>query len=133
MRIRLNWVGAALLIVAVSLTPVLAGCGDDSVTNGTSNKAPNMPTDLSPADGSTIGVGHATLTWTCTDPDGDELTYDVHFATDPDPRRVRENLTVCSHQVYGLLPGDTYYWKVVARDPEGLETGTEVVSFTVSP
>ena len=86
----------------------------------------------SPEDGSIVQRAWADLTWSCTDPDGDDLTFDVYFGVQTSPPRVRENLAVEEHKVLGLTVDQSYYWKVVARDPGGLEASSTVLSFTVS-
>ncbi len=120
-----------LVCVLGSLFLLTVGCGDEKLTN-TSNAAPNAPTDFFPANGGTVHSLSTDLTWLCTDPQADVLTYDVHFGVEPDPGRVRQDLTESQHRVGGLTLNKTYYWRVVARDSEGNETSSEILSFTVS-
>ena len=58
------------------------------------------------------------LGWSCSDPDGDPLTYDVYFGTvNPPDTMVSSNQTGTTFGTSGLSGGTTYYWKVVAREP----------------
>ena len=43
------------------------------------NQPPSQPANPSPSDASTDQSVSSTLSWTCTDPEGDPLTYDVYL------------------------------------------------------
>jgi hypothetical protein len=103
-----------------------------SSCNMLTNEPPNTPGSPSPQDNAT-GVNLATtLTWNCTDPNGDPLTYDVYFGTNPNPiTKEGEGLTTASKNVAGLTTYSTdYYWKVVAKDGRGGETSSSIWKFT---
>jgi len=84
------------------------------------NSPPSKPINPNPLDGAT-GVGlEPTLTWEAsTDPDGDELEYDVYFDTSSPPLW-RRTVTTPSYypkdDVGTLNPSTPYYWRIVAKD-----------------
>nr|HPI18623.1 hypothetical protein [Mesotoga sp.] len=101
-----------------------------SITVESSNNAPLKPSNPAPSSGAT-GVGTSiTLSWNCSDPDGDALVYDVYFGTTTNPARVSVGQTARSYTPSNLAEGTKYYWKVVARDSKGLETTGDLWNFT---
>ncbi len=101
-----------------------------SITVESSNNAPLKPSNPAPSSGAT-GVGTSiTLSWNCSDPDGDALVYDVYFGTTTNPARVSAGQTARSYTASNLAEGTKYYWKVVARDSKGLETTGDLWNFT---
>ncbi|UCF49451.1 MAG: PQQ-binding-like beta-propeller repeat protein [Thermoplasmatales archaeon] len=96
------------------------------------NNAPNAPSDPDPADGaSDVGINDD-LSWTCSDPDGDNLTYNVYFeADDPTPDvLVSENQTGTTYDPGQMQYETTYYWLIVAWDNYGASTDGPVWDFT---
>jgi uncharacterized protein (TIGR02145 family) len=97
------------------------------------NQPPNQPTNPSPEDGATNVEINTLLSWTCSDPDGDELHYKIYFGTDPTPELIFTN-----HPDTFYLPGllaynTTYYWKITAYDIHGDSTEGSIWSFTTEP
>lgn len=92
---------------------------------------PNLPASPNPSNNATGVSTSPTLTWICTDPDGDPLTYDIYFGTSNNPTTlIATNLTTESISRTGLTQGTTYYWKVVAKDNQGNIIGGNIWSFT---
>jgi hypothetical protein len=81
------------------------------------NAPPNLPTDVYPPHQSVGLPTSLTLTWSCTDPDGDSLAFDVYLdkANPPATRLVASSPDTLYH-VAGLDPSTTYYWQIVAND-----------------
>ncbi|MCF8268263.1 MAG: carboxypeptidase regulatory-like domain-containing protein, partial [Ignavibacteriales bacterium] len=81
------------------------------------NNAPNPPEVITPEDSST-GIGTTlTLSWTCTDPDGDSLFFDVYFGkSNPPATIISQNQSRTTYTKSGLDSQSVYYWKVVAKD-----------------
>ena len=111
---------------------------DDIYTNSSSifdfttkvNHPPNTPSDPTPEDGEKDVNIDVDLRFSCSDPDGDNLTFDVYFGkTNPPPKKVSNQ----SKKIYdpGILDFDTdYYWKIVAWDsPGNLATSGPIWSF----
>ena len=70
------------------------------------------------------------LSWNASDPDGDTLTYDVYFGTEPSPPLRASGLSTKSYLPGTLNHFTLYYWKVVARDNYGGTTESPILSFT---
>jgi len=95
------------------------------------NNAPNVPSNPNPANG-TINVGiNAAISWQCSDPDGDPLTYDVYFGTSNSPTAKVSTQSATTYDPAGVLNYNTpYYWKIVATDNHGASTTGAIWSFT---
>ncbi len=91
---------------------------------------PETPSNPSPADGATDQGINADLGWDCIDPDDDTLTYDIYFGTSSNPPLIGSDYTSASYDPGELDYGITYYWKIKARDDNGLETVGPIWSFT---
>jgi len=92
-------------------------------------EAPNPPSNPNPENGASDLSIDTILSWTCIDPDGDELTYDVYFGVSSPPPLINSNHTSMNYDPDTLGNGTTYYWKIVASD--GLnETEGPVWEFT---
>lgn len=73
------------------------------------------------------------LTWeTATDPDGDDVSYQVYFDTENPPQiTIANQLAISSFTIENALETETtYYWKVIAKDTEGNTTESDISSFT---
>ena len=119
-------IGSALVV-----SILLGGCSDDD-TNPVfpDNQVPATPSNPSPADGATDQYRSISLSWTCSDPDDDPLTYDVFFGTANDPPRVAENQTRTGFDPGGLNKNQLYYWKIISIDDHYHSTVGSVWSFT---
>jgi len=84
-----------------------------------SNQSPDTPSNPSPADGAINITIDTTLSWSCSDPDGDDLTYKIYFGTVDPPPFVEEGLTEALYDPGILEFNTTYYWKIVAFDVYG--------------
>ena len=106
--------------------------GNPDLTMGVVNQVPFQPTDPNPSNGVIDITVDTLLSWNCSDPNGDNLVYDVYFeAEDPDP-----DILVSGDQsttIYdpGLLEYETkYYWKIIAKDTCNATTSGLIWNFT---
>jgi hypothetical protein len=99
-------------------------------TTSLPNNPPNPPSNPSPTNGSTNVDINADLSWTCTDPDGDPLTYDVYFGTNSNPPLVSSGQSASSYDPGTMSYGTTYYWRIVAEDNHGASTSGPIWHFT---
>ena len=95
------------------------------------NLPPAVPWNPIPDDGSVNTSTSPTLRWSCIDPDGDPLAYDVYFGRDNLPT----DPVISNHPDdflprFGLADGATYHWMVVAKDDHGHSTVGPEWSFT---
>jgi formylglycine-generating enzyme required for sulfatase activity len=96
------------------------------------NNPPSIPTLISPANGSTGQPTIITLSWTCSDPYGDSLVYDVYFGkTTPPATLIAPAQNGTSIFRSGLDTLSTYYWRTVAKNnKERTLTIGDIWSFT---
>ena len=100
--------------------------------NISENTAPNMPENPTPENGVIDVPVNTTLSWECSDPEGDELSYDVYIGEIPEldvSHLVAEDITEAGWVLENLNNNTIYYWKITASDGE-FETESEVWSFT---
>ena len=127
-----KFIGGAILIAIIML--ILFTCTTPQLS---SNNAPNPPSNPIPLDNATNVSITPTLSWECSDPDGDSLSYDIYFGTDPEKLPVIKDdhpstaLVLETISGYSKLQNETtYYWMVVAKDSKGGVTPSSVWRFT---
>jgi len=117
-------------IILLIIMLVVSSCdenGNDVVTP--SNQAPEIPSNPEPSDNSTITNPIWELRWSCSDPDGDSLTYDVYLGKDSVSTDIYE--TVPDTFLQAILEwGKNYKWKVIARDPEAHSSESPIWTFS---
>jgi uncharacterized protein (TIGR02145 family) len=96
----------------------------------TTNQSPAEPSNPSPSNNSTNQSINSQLSWTCTDPENDPLTFDVYFGTTNPPALVSSGQTGSNFNPGILLYNTPYYWKIVARDDHSNATEGPVWTFT---
>jgi len=102
------------------------------VTRPKSNQPPNVPSNPTPADGSTsVNVQGQTLRWQGGDPDTCSVVYyDVYLDTISPPVKLVSAEQTSEQCQLSLLDYDQqYFWKIVARDNYGAETASPTWNF----
>ena len=94
------------------------------------NDPPNAPSNPTPDIGDAGLPVEPELSWECSDPDGNPLTYDVYLGLENDLILIASGLdtTVCVAD--SLIPGTMYYWQVVAYDIHGAHTTGDMWYFS---
>ncbi len=101
-------------------------------TSTTTNNPPSAPSIPSPSNNAPDQPTSLTLSWSCSDPDGDNLKYDVYFGTSSNPTTTIETDQIStSISRSGLTANKKYYWKVLAKD-QSLSTASPVWNFTTA-
>jgi hypothetical protein len=103
-------------------------------TGAGTNNPPIPPHTPFPSDGA-VNVASAYISWNCSDPDGDDLVYDIYFeADDPTPdTQIADDIAETTYALAGLTPATTYYWQIIAKDTYGATTSGPIWSFTTKP
>ncbi len=93
-------------------------------TSPPGNQAPDQASSPSPSDGDVGTSINTSLQWSCSDPDGDDVTADVYFSTSSSPSEVATDTTSSSYDPGTLDYSETYYWRVTCKDAETETTGS---------
>ncbi len=118
-------------IPSILLLLLLLICACEDETTSATNDPPNIPSNLAPADGATEVDINISLSWQCSDPEGDSLHYELYLDTLNPPSLYREDLTDTVYTISDSLDRETtYYWKVRAIDILEETAESEVQSFS---
>lgn len=96
------------------------------------NRASLPPSEPDPLDQASVVSLLPRLTWNCSDPDGDSLTYSVFLGPTTGPPEVATDITEPSFTYSKLTDNITYYWRVVASDGYGHSVQGPLWRFKVS-
>ena len=109
--------------------------GDIMTFTTRDNFPPNPPSNPDPWNGSTTVPIKANLTWTCNDPDWDDIYYDVYFGDNPDfnMTQVAFNQSETWWNTPTLQFQKKYYWYIVAWDEYEFKTIGDLWHFTTEP
>jgi len=83
------------------------------------NLPPVIPYDPYPANNSEEMDTALTLSWSCSDPEGDEILYDLYFGQNDTLVLVATDMATPQYFVDELLFLTSYSWKVIAKDSRG--------------
>ena len=90
-------------------------------TDAESNSAPSTPSYTYPSKAATDVNKNVTFSWTCSDPDGDALTYYLYCGTSTSSWS--KYTTTNKNYTLSLDANTKYYWKVDAYDGKTITTG----------
>ncbi|WP_345015626.1 hypothetical protein [Aestuariibaculum suncheonense] len=100
--------------------------------NGVSNHLPFSPELISPAFNSLVNDLTTTLSWSASDVDNDNLTFDVYLDTfNPPSTKVSENQTATTYDA-NLSSATKYFWKIVVKDEHGAQSLGQTWNFRVN-
>jgi len=100
----------------------------------TTTVPPDEPYNPSPADSEVNVLDSAELSWEdCTDPDGDNVTYDIFFGQDNPDNMTKRTLSDPTDPTFdppgSLDEGSSFFWQVQANDDKGATIKGPVWSF----
>ena len=90
--IKVSFLMVACLLVVFF---IITSCAGNPITPNTPPKAPSNP--IPSNDATNVSIT-SLLSWTCTDPDGDSLAFDIYFGTSSNPPLV--TCKTKSHEQY---------------------------------
>lgn len=93
------------------------------------NEPPAAPSNPSPPDSATGQLFEIDLSWECSDPENDPLTFDVYFGTTNPPQLFQAGVINKTFIVSQLEHSTTYFWKITAHDDHGNSTEGPVWNF----
>jgi uncharacterized protein (TIGR02145 family) len=97
------------------------------------NQSPDTPSSPIPEDGAEFQLIEVVLSWTCTDPEGNPLTFDIYFGTETTPPQIETGQTDTTFNTGTLEYYTEYFWKIVAIDNHNNITEGPVWSFITEP
>nr|NQU89347.1 fibrobacter succinogenes major paralogous domain-containing protein [Bacteroidota bacterium] len=83
------------------------------------NSPPTSPSNPNPHDWAFNTPVNTSLSWSCTDPENDPITYNIYFGTDSLPPLVMSNKHDPDFTPGPLNFATYYFWKVCAQDDNG--------------
>jgi len=114
---------------------IIEGAGiERDCTPDDANTPPNLPSSPQPFDGEENALVDSTLSWSCSDPEDQPLSYDVYIGENPDSlQRVMVKSKVALYKPAEPFKANTkYYWKVVAFDTKALSSESKIWSFSTN-
>ncbi len=120
---------SAVISLSAVAVCISISCFEKKATDPSDSGRPEEPSNPSPADGATGQPLSLTLSWSCDDPDGDPLTYDIYFGSSAVPTLQAENHHYPQYQVASLSGSTTYFWRIVAKDDRGNRSNGGIWSF----
>jgi len=94
------------------------------------NNPPNASYNPHPANGSINVDLTSQLGWSCEDPDGDPLTYDIYFGEISPPPKIVSNQSNNTYDPEILHFNTKYYWQIVAWDNHSACNASPIWEFT---
>lgn len=110
---------------------ILPGCEKKSEGEIIEHHVFTTPELVGPADGAVVHMTgtSATLSWTSTNKEEDPVDADVYFGTESEPPLYKADHNALSITIDNVQPSTVYYWGVVMKDKNGMETWSPLWSF----
>lgn len=99
-------------------------------TAQSSNQPPTTPSSPTPYDGAVSISTSPTLSWSCYDPEGGSVGYDLYYGSSSTNMPYHVSGWGTSATLSGLSSNQTYYWKVLAYDGQNNYTQGPIWSFS---
>lgn len=118
-------------ILLCSMLLLFAGCSKSEPEP--ENRPPSSFSLTEVPNGATDVRLQPQLEWEdATDPDGDQVTYQIYLDTQNSPQTsIANNLGMSTFSIEeALQPATIYHWKVIAKDINGKTTESDISSFT---
>lgn len=116
--------------VTLGLWVFSISCGNEKAIDSVADRPPDIPSNPVPADGAIDQSLDIQLSWECSDPDGDSLTYRLYFSANPDPPIIDSALMANAYIIEALDYHRIYYWSVEASDGYQHYTQSPIWSLT---
>jgi hypothetical protein len=114
---------------ALMAVVVLFACSAEDPVEIVENSPPSKPSDpVPPSDTLQRQPVSVQLAWTCSDPDGGPMRYEIHFGTS-NPPSVVDTVDTNAYSPPSLQYSRTYFWQVVAKDNVNLTATGDVWAF----
>ncbi|MEI7981087.1 MAG: FISUMP domain-containing protein, partial [Bacteroidota bacterium] len=97
------------------------------------NQSPYQPSNPGPGTGAFNQSINTTLSWSCSDPENNPLTFDVFLGTTNPPSQVSTGQSGYTYNPGTLQINTIYFWKIVAHDDHGNMTEGPVWMFSTYP
>ncbi|HER00203.1 MAG TPA: hypothetical protein ENO22_12760 [candidate division Zixibacteria bacterium] len=109
-----------LLLISLVLAGTFLMWGCEDKPHEPRNLPPEEPSNPSPVNFKVgITLNSAELSWECSDPEGDSISYDIYLGTSESPPLLESGYSLDIFYP-GLLAGDAqYYWQIAASDDQG--------------
>ncbi len=92
------------------------------------NLPPTTPSNPFPQNGADNQPTQLTLSWDCSDPENDPLTFDVYFGINEEELDIFTTIT--DPYVEMVISSPVMYWKIVAKDDHGNSTESPIWYFS---
>ncbi len=127
-------IGSGLIttLCCVSILMLLATCKKTEEENSPNNNPPESPSNPVPVNNATNIILSPHLSWICSDPENDPLSYDIFFGTSDNPPLFAADKTQSQYLISELSPDTKYYWRIVAKDNHGNSKTGPIWSFTTA-
>ena len=124
-KLMIRMVSIAIIFVGILL---IYGC-DGSNPSKSNPNAPRFDSTITPENFITDQFLSVSFSWSCIDPDSEEVKFDLYLGANRDLKLIAKDLTESSYKVESLEPGTNYYWYVIATDESGNITTSRKYEF----